>query len=256
MRALLIVLLAAACGGGTDGSLESASPADAFLPPVTLTPLAEGVWMHTSHEEVPPWGPIRSNGLVVETEGAVWLVDTAWSDEQTAEVLALAEAETGRPVSHAVFTHAHQDKMGGVGTLRTRGVETYALAMSNDLAPGRGLMPAEHDAVLDEDGAVELPLGARVEGIVVYHPGPAHTLDNLVVGVPRAGVLFGGCLVRPGGARDLGNTADGDVADWADAAQAVVGRFPDATIIVPSHGEPGGRALLDHTVTLATVAGG
>ena len=159
-------------------------------------------------------------------------------------------SSVGRPVTHAVFTHAHDDKMGGVAALRAAGIETYALAESNALAPSSGLVPAEHALTAVESGDVALPSDA-LGGIAVFYSGSAHTTDNLVVGVPSAGVLFGGCMIRPAGARDLGNTAHADVAAWADTARATAARFPDAAIVVPSHGAPGGRDLLERTVRLA-----
>lgn len=44
------------------------------------------------------------------------------------------------------------------------------------------------------------------------------------------------------------------VAHWPHAAEAVAARFPEAQIVVPSHGAPGGRALLTHTAALARAA--
>jgi len=49
----------------------------------------------------------------------------------------------------------------------------------------------------------------------------------------------------------MGNTDDADIAHWDDAVVAVEARYPDARIIVPSHGPPGGRELLRHTIDLA-----
>lgn len=93
-------------------------------------------------------------------------------------------------------------------------------------------------------------------GLKDFYPGPGHTRDNIVIYYAPAKVLFGGCLIRPGGATDLGNTADGDVANWADAAREVAAEFPDAEIVIPSHGPPGGRELLDHAIALAEAAAG
>ncbi|MHA7872001.1 MAG: MBL fold metallo-hydrolase, partial [Hyphococcus sp.] len=88
----------------------------------------------------------------------------------------------------------------------------------------------------------------------VFHPGPGHTRDNIVVYYEPAKVLFGGCLIRPDGSTNLGNTADGDVGNWANAVRNVAKQFPDAEIVIPSHGPMGRRALLDHTIALAEAA--
>ncbi len=214
-------------------------------PAVTLTPLAPGVWLHASFKDVPPWGNVLSHGLVVATPAGAVVVDTTWDDVGTTALLAEAGRATGSRVHAVVATHAHDDKMGGLRAVRAAGIRSYAHAFSNEDAPARGLAPASDG--LFADGSRDFALA----GLEIFHPGAGHTRDNLVVYVPSARVLFGGCLVRPGAATDLGNTADGDVAHWADAVRAVVARFPDARIVVPSHGAAGGPELLAHTIALA-----
>lgn len=211
-----------------------------------FTQLAPGVWMHTSYIEMPPWGRIRSNGLVVVSGEHVTLVDTAWNDEQTDAIVRWAVVELGRSVDRAVFTHAHVDKMGGVAALRRRGIETWAAPDSNALAPTRDLVPAEHDLTFDASG-----VSHDLAPLVVFDPGAGHTTDNIVVALPDLGLVFGGCLIRPPGATDLGNTADGDIDHWAAATRAVAEHFAGATIVVPSHGDVGGRELFALTIELA-----
>ncbi|MEM9387359.1 MAG: subclass B1 metallo-beta-lactamase [Pseudomonadota bacterium] len=215
-------------------------------------PLAEGVWMHVSYQQTQRWGRIRSNGLVVARgDGEAVLIDTAWNDEQTSALLRLVRDELGRKVVAAVSTHAHNDKMGGVATLRDAHILTFAHPVANALAPDRGLMRAEFDLAFGADGMAREPRLAPVE---VLFPGAGHTVANLVVHAPQGEVLFGGCLIRPGSAFNLGNTADGDVQAWGASVQAAAERFPAATIVVPSHGKPGGRELLTHTARLAEAA--
>jgi metallo-beta-lactamase class B len=186
------------------------------------------------------------NGLVVETAERVILVDTAWNDAQTDEILGWAAEELGRPVTHAVFTHAHVDKMRGVSAVRARGIETFAAADSNVAAVERGFTPAEF--VLSFDAAA---VSADLAPVIVFDPGGGHTEDNIVVGVPDAEIVFGGCLIRPPGATNLGNTADANMSHWDDAVETVATHFPDALIVVPSHEPPSGRELFELTVRLA-----
>lgn len=221
----------------------TSSPAPFVSKDVRVTPLASNVWMHTSYEEIAPWGRIPTNGLVVVGTDAVVLVDTAWSDAQTAKVLAWARHTLGRPITHAVLTHAHRDKMGGVGALHDAGVETWAAPQTNLDALQRGLVPARKALAFDASHVASLPAG-----LVAFDPGPGHTRDNIVVA--HGDVLFGGCLIRPPGAKGLGNTADADVGHWDEAVRAVARRFARATIVVPSHGPPAGAELLTHTIEL------
>jgi len=240
MRWLGMVLFAAALGCGATPASEP--EVSSTLPPVAVEPLVPGVWLHTSYRDIPPWGPLPTHGLVVDVDGRRVLVDTAWTDAQTDEILRWSTP----PITAAVVTHAHQDKMGGVPALHAAGVETYAHPLSNVDAPTRGLTPAAHVLSFDGD-AVSLFDGA----FEVFYPGPGHTRDNVVVYLPASRVLFGGCLIRPGDADGLGNTADADVGHWADAVRGVQRRYRDAQVVVPSHGDPGGTELLSHTVDLA-----
>ena len=66
------------------------------------------------------------------------VVDTAWTDDQTAQILNWIKQEINLPVALAVVTHAHQDKMGGMDALHAAGIATYANALSNQLARKRG----------------------------------------------------------------------------------------------------------------------
>ncbi len=199
--------------------------------------------------DVPGFGRVPANGLIVIDGDHSVLVDTAWNDDQTAAILDWAKLTLKKPVKLAVFTHAHADKMGGVGIVRKRGIETYALALSNQLAIKRGFSPAENALELRENGPSQT-LGP----LTVFYPGAGHAEDNIVVNLKGSGILFGGCLIRPGDSDNLGNSADGNVRHWAAATEAVAARFPDSKIVVPSHGPPAGRELLDHTTALARAA--
>ena len=66
---------------------------------------------------MPGFGAVASNGLIVRDGGRVLVVDTAWTDDQTAQILNWIKQEINLPVALAVVTHAHQDKMGGMDAL-------------------------------------------------------------------------------------------------------------------------------------------
>lgn len=216
---------------------------------VHIEPLDENVWLHTSYMNFDNGARVLSNGLIVRSDDGITLVDTAWTDDQTAYILDWVETHLDGPVDTAILTHAHQDKMGGTGLLHQRNVQTHALDLSNQLAPMRGLQPARHDIRL-EPGQSRL-----LAGLEVFYPGAGHATDNIVVYLPDTAILHGGCFIRPGDARTLGNTADGDVNEWDHAVGRTIDAFPHAVRIIPSHGAPGDRALLDHTIRLVQSSG-
>lgn len=241
----------AACLGAL--CLVACASAKQDLPGPSLEKIAEGVWIHKSYEHVEPWGAVLSQGMVVKTEDGVFLIDTAWDEEddsRTELLLTLIEEEMGEAPIFAILTHGHADKMGGVGALKAAGIRSAAHVFANADAPARGLTPAEED--MFADGTIER-FGPNDE-ITVYYPGAGHTRGNIVVYYAPARILFGGCLIKPGGSKSLGNTADGDIGHWAQAVRNVAMAFPDADTVIPSHGPAGGPELFAHTIALAEAA--
>jgi glyoxylase-like metal-dependent hydrolase (beta-lactamase superfamily II) len=253
----LLSLAAASCAAASPRAGIAATDAAGEWDGVAFRRLAAGVWLHSEYRAVPGFGPVVSNGLIVEHGDGAILVDTAWDDAQTRAILQWARGRLRRPVTAAIVTHAHADKMGGMAALHAAGVTTFAARLTNADAPGRGLIPAQVPLDFDARGWLT-PASARVAaplaGLRVFYPGAGHTRDNIVVGIARDAILFGGCLIRPAGATDMGNTADGDLSHWAEAAAAAAAAFPAATIVVPSHGPPAGRELLGSTARLARAA--
>ena len=104
---------------------------------------------------MPGFGAVASSGLIVRDGGRVLVVDTAWTDDQTAQILNWIKQEINLPVALAVVTHAHQDKMGGMDALHAAGIATYANALSNQLAPQEGMVAAQHSLTFAANGWVE-----------------------------------------------------------------------------------------------------
>jgi len=44
-----------------------------------------------------------------------------------------------------------------------------------------------------------------------------------------------------------GKLSDADIDAWSASIQRVMERYPEATVVIPGHGVPGGLDLLDHT---------
>lgn len=206
--------------------------------------IAPSVWVHTSYKDLGNGVPVASNGLLVRSGDELLLVDTAWTVEQTRDILEWAQQETGRTVTRAVVTHAHEDKMGGLAALHDEQIPTLASRETNRAASERELTPATRTLAFDGPEPI-------VQDVEAFYPGPGHTEDNIVVYIADSRILFGGCLIRPASASTLGNTADADVAHWSTAVEKVSHRYPEAQIVVPSHGKWGDRTLLSHTIDLA-----
>jgi metallo-beta-lactamase class B len=138
--------------------------------------------------------------------------------------------------------------MGGLAAAHELGARSVANARTVAFARRDGL-PVPHKSF---EGRRDIPLGSRV--LEVRDVGPGHTADTVVVWLPGARILFGGDLVRSAASRTLGYTAEADLDAWPTSIRALIEAYGDARLIVPGHGAPGGRELLEHTLELlATV---
>lgn len=222
-------------------------PDSSEIPPETvqLYRLAENVWAHvTTHRFGDDIFP--SNGLIVRDGEELLLVDTAWGRTGTQRLLSAIESTLGAPVTRVISTHFHDDRVGGTQYLAELGIATFATPLSRALARAAGNDVPEHDiAGLAETGKL-----VSFGPVQIYYPGAAHAADNIVIYVPEARLLFGGCAVHEASRKSAGNIADADLTEWPKSINRIRERFPEARIIVPGHGVPGGPGLLEHTITV------
>lgn len=203
-----------------------------------------GIWVHTSTRTLSSGDTYPSNGLLVRDGDALIMVDTAWGEDITRELLDWIETELQLPVKQAIVTHFHADSMGGAGVLAEHGIPFVAHPLTLSLGDKQGLPLPE---ALTEFASNDM---LKIANLDVFYPGPGHSRDNLVVWIPEAKLLFGSCAVRSPEFEGTGNTADADVDNWPKAIQQVLDRYPDVKTVVPGHGLPGDRALLTHTIGL------
>jgi glyoxylase-like metal-dependent hydrolase (beta-lactamase superfamily II) len=215
---------------------------------VTLTRIADGLWLHTSTRELDGYGSFPSHGLLVEHPDGPLLIDSALGEAATTELLRQIERELGASPRAAIVTDFHDDRAGGVAVLEAAGIEVWS-------SPGviarleAASLPAPAHALEQPSWSGTLA-GVPLE---VWFPGAGHSPENLIVWLPEQGVLFGGCLLRGYESRGLGNLEDADLDAWGPTLRAVRERHADATMVVPSHGEIGGPELIDHSLALVEI---
>lgn len=249
-RRVLLIGSSGIAAGILTGPAWAEVPLDG-CPALSLTEIAPGVWIHTSWSTL-AGKCIPSNGMVFLGDDRLFLIDTAWTPEQTAELLDLLKPMIAKPdllaprrIVNLFVSHGHSDRAGGLRATAERGIPSYAF-------PRTMIEAARHDvgkitfALPDDRFAFDL--GGRV--VEVFYPGPGHTIDNAVVYDRTSKTLFGGCMLRALTATDLGNTADADISEWSLSVARIAFRFPEAQIVVPGHGDFGDAELLSHTQSL------
>jgi len=245
------VLALSACGNTQTSAKDAASSDSTFTDlqkafPVTLSKIAENVWVHTSNYTIPGQAPIPVNGLVIVDGDDVILADAAWGELATLSLLETVEKEIGKPVTKLITTHFHPDRVMGVDAAEWKGVEVFTHPDTPILAAEKGYpVPNTSVAALKQPGS-----RIKVGNVEVAYPGPGHSQDNLVVYVPSAKILYGGDTVRGAESTTLGNISDADFKKWAESLAWVKATYPEAKLVVPGHGKGADLRLIDHTTEM------
>jgi metallo-beta-lactamase class B len=211
---------------------------------IKLIQLSQKAYVHVSVSEMPGFGEVSSNGLILVDSGQAFLFDTPVTNEQTETLVAFIADSLHAKVSGFVPNHWHEDCMGGLEYLHKKGITSYANQMTIDIAKEKGL-PVPPQGFKDS-----LSLQLNHTKIECYYPGGGHSTDNIVVWIPSEHILFAGCMVKDLQSKGLGNLSDADIDAWPETIQKVVDKYPSAEIVIPGHGQYGGKELLLHTQEL------
>jgi len=243
----IAILALAACGGQT-----SAPPSPDFITqlkkdyPVSLAEIASGVWVHTTNYRLPGQAPISSNGLVVADGENLILVDTAWGELATLSLLETIKETTGKSVTKLIVTHHHMDRIAGVDVAERENIQVFSHPDTPRLAAAQGY-PVPNTSV----SALKAPKSrTKVGSVEIAFPGHGHSEDNLIVYVPSANILYGGCAVRNAGSTSLGNLEDANLKTWGPALAWVKATYPETKVVVPGHGQGANLSLIDNTLSL------
>ncbi len=212
---------------------------------VQIEKLSDGVWCHITYTNYPGLGRYPANGLIVAHDAGAILIDTGWTPEQTGKILDWIENDLHKKIACVVMTHSHNDRMGGITEVMRRHLLTVSSRRTALLAKAAGLSVP----VKTFDEKLDLQIGTEIL-VQLEYPGAGHTTDNIVAWLPRQKILFGGCLVKAAKDKSLGYTKDADLSEWPKTVAKVENEFRDTIIVIPGHGDIGGKDLLSHTVEL------
>ncbi|WP_372943726.1 DIM/SIM/IMP family subclass B1 metallo-beta-lactamase [Shewanella sp.] len=211
---------------------------------LTLSPIAPDVYLHRSYQAVKGFGLVESNGLVVVQNKQAFIIDTPWTDKDTAKLVDWI-TQQDLTVTASISTHSHQDRAGGIGYLNSQGIATWVSDKTQHILTANQLATATHTFAGNQHIL-------QPQLIEVFDLGAGHTVDNLVVWLPKQQILFGGCLIKSLRSRTLGYTGEANLQQWPLTVAKVQAQFTKATIVVPGHGKIGDRSLLSHTIDLLT----
>ncbi len=212
---------------------------------IDLIRLSENAYVHVSRHDMPGYGVVSSNGLIFITgDKEAYLFDTPMTDSQTKDLVLWLEDNLGVSITGFIPNHWHDDCLGGLRYLQSRGIKSYANQITIDSAKAKNLPVPEYGFA----DSLELNLGDEI--IDCYYLGAAHSTDNIVVWIPSEQILFAGCMLKSMDSKNLGNTADGDIDAYPVTIEKLKAKFPVAKVVIPGHGQFGGLELIEHTRTL------
>ncbi|MGJ4787917.1 subclass B1 metallo-beta-lactamase [Leptospira koniambonensis] len=212
-------------------------------PKIQVSEIGKNVYVHTSYKLLKDTY-FPSNGLIIETEEGIVLVDTAWGEEQTSQLLDWISINLKKPVIAVIITHFHEDRAGGIEVLKKLDIPTYSGKRTISILKEEGKHLPEK-LLKDKD----LLVFGKTK-IETFFPGAGHSKDNLVVWLPGSEILFGGCLVKSVEANEIGNTKDADLKEWPKTIHKLEKTFPKISILVPGHQSWGGKESLKRTLEL------
>ncbi len=228
----------------------SAQKRHAFKPKVVyksgdlvITQVSQHAFEHTSFLQTQDFGNVPCNGLIVTNSKEAVIFDTPSNDTTSEELIKWITEKLQCRINAIIPTHFHNDCLGGLEAFHKHNIPSYANSKTIELAK-------ENKYTVPKNGFSDsLILKVGAEYVTAKFPGEGHTRDNVVGYFPAENVMFGGCLIKEIGA-GKGYLGDANVAAWPGTVERVKKEYPDVKIVIPGHGEYGGKKLLDYTIKL------
>jgi glyoxylase-like metal-dependent hydrolase (beta-lactamase superfamily II) len=185
-------------------------------------------------------------GFVVTDEGVV-VIDALGTPALGNALLGAIRSVTPKPVKRVIVTHYHADHFYGLEPLKKAGAEVWAHRASLEYLDGvdarrrleqraTELFPwvdektalIRADLWLDGDTSFKLG-GVRFD---IYHLGPAHSPEDVIVVVPQEGVVFSGDILFAGRIPFVG---EADSKRWLERIDRLLDLKP--RMMITGHGE-------------------
>lgn len=192
------------------------------------------------------------------------VIDTRSTYAQAREIQADLKELTDSPVGVVVDTHGHFDHVFGNGIFRPATIWGHERCVTFMVRTGEArkrTIAAEEPLLADDLAEIVIDppdrvfaTHARIEvggrEVMLRYLGRGHTDHDVVVEIPGTDVVFAGDLVENG---NVPFFADGYPLEWPGTAEALAVRVKEGSgVIVPGHGDHGGRALADASAASLT----
>ncbi|MDN3587992.1 BlaB/IND/MUS family subclass B1 metallo-beta-lactamase [Pedobacter aquatilis] len=212
-------------------------------PKLKISKIAPNLYKYTSYN-VYKGNITDANAVYLVTKKGVVVIDAPWDSTQFQPFLDSIKAKHNQKVVLAIATHSHEDRAGGLGFFKAKGIKTYATAKTNKILLATKKPTAQF--TFDSDTTFNIG-GIKIQTSFV---GEGHTKDNIIIWFEQAKLLYGGCLVKSIGSEDLGYIGEANVKQWPQSIKNLQKKYPDAKILIPGHGAGNKPDALKHTLEL------
>ena len=214
---------------------QAAAPS--ATPRVTVDKLADGVWY---------FGTPNARNWAIEFNNHVVVVEGIGSEVRSLAVMdEIAKAIPNKPIRYVINTHAHYDHAGGLRTYVAKGVTVITHERNKPffenvwtrprtLAPdllSKSPKPANFETITDKKVMTD---GTRTLEIY-FMKGTSHNVANLLVFLPKEGLLYYGDGYNPPAGddpRDPARTPE----QMIDLYRVITMNNLDVKTIAPAHG--------------------
>ena len=218
------------------------SVAQPYHKPLEIVKLSEHNYLHISYIKTKNASFIPCNGYIYINGSEAIVFDTPLNDSISSQLIHFIEQDIGATVKGIVLNHHHSDAAGGVKAFAKANIPVYAHELTAQLLVKDSI---SIDHTFSE--IQQIKLGDKV--VENFYPGEAHTRDNIVSYIPSEKLLYGGCMVKAIDA-SKGNLEDANEATWSQTIENIKNHVPDVEVVIPGHGQLGGKGLLDYTAQL------
>ena len=185
-----------------------------------------------------------ANALYTVTEKGIIVFDCPWDPTVNEQFEKELYKRHQLPIIANIATHSHADRAGGLAFFKEIGAKTYTSKATDSILAETSQPRAEY--TFENDTIFHMG-GKTFE---VSFPGKGHTADNLVVWFPEEQILLGGCIIKDGEAKDLGNIEEAYPDEWAQSLQWVLEKYPHPKLVISGHDDWHPQNGIQHTLNL------
>ena len=243
MKYILLVVILAANVVSQPTPASSGPTTRQGHPALTITHLTGDCYVYTTYG-LAGGEPYPANSMYLVTGKGVVMFDVPWDSTQDQPLFDSIYSRHHQRVVLCISTHFHEDRTAGLSYLKQRGIPTWSSLMTKELCR------LHHNSEAANVFTKDTTFTVGDYSFRTFYPGAGHTKDNIVIWVPKARVLYGGCFVKSMEAPDLGNLADADPVAWPTSVRRLIKEFPDPDFVIPGHLAWTDKRSLLHTAKL------